>query len=93
MNFLGAGNWLTASDAQRWMHAEWTSTRCIRPEQLAIEPASEAVFCVRFARFMGSSEEVELHATDSGETRTFYHRPRVARLAPGTPVSIRCLPA
>ncbi len=93
MNFLGPGNWLTPPDARRWLDEEWTAASCLRPERLVIEPASDARLHVSFARFMGSVEEVELRDLDSGETRTFYHRPRAARLAPGAPVAIRCLPA
>ena len=67
------------------------ATQCLRPEQLAIEPAPAGPSKVVATRFKGSVAEVELHHGADGAARTFFHRPSAARLTPGLSVVLRVL--
>ena len=82
MECLGAGNWFTPEEARHWLGIEVASARCVRPEQLAIEPCESGRFVVEAARFCGSVAEVRI-----GE-RIFFHRPARASLREKTSVKI-----
>ena len=73
MGFLGAGNWFTPDDAREWLQIEIAADRCVRPEQIAIEPQHDGPFFVETARFCGSIAEVGLRCESS--SRLFFHRP------------------
>lgn len=81
MNFLGPGNWMEPGNG-------WLPEGVIRPERLAIEPA-ETGPVVQVSQFAGSIAETELRA-ESGETRTFFHRP-ARPLRAGMVVALRVL--
>jgi ABC-type Fe3+/spermidine/putrescine transport system ATPase subunit len=88
MNFLGAGNWLTPAEAQRWLGLALAAPACLRPEQITIEPAASGAAEVIGARFMGAVAEAELRAAD-GARRIFFHRPSGPALAAGMRVSLQ----
>ncbi len=78
---MGPTNWLLPAEAARWLGANWTAPRSVRPEQLRLETAAEGAVAGT-SRFRGAYCETELQARD-GERRTFLHRPAQAP-APGT---------
>ncbi len=91
MGFLGPGNWLTPADARRWFRAQIATARCLRPEQIALTPASDGPLRVEAARFSGACAEATLRHVPSNATRTFFHRPPRAELQPGSFVQLTAL--
>ena len=86
MECLGAGNWFTPEEAMRWLGVE---ARCLRPEQLAIEPGPAGAFIVESARFCGSIAEVGLRCESAAGSRLFFHRPAAPVLRAGMHAVIR----
>jgi len=76
-NFLGPANWMTSRDASQWLGEQWSNARCVRPERIVIEPASDGPHTVSDSRFFGSCTETTLCAED-GRSHTFFHRPAEA---------------
>jgi iron(III) transport system ATP-binding protein len=84
--FLGPANWMTAADLDLWLGLAANAERCIRPERLLIEPASEGPIVIS-ARFYGSHAETELRHP-AGAQRIFLHRP-ASPLPIGTRVCLK----
>jgi ABC-type Fe3+/spermidine/putrescine transport system ATPase subunit/sugar lactone lactonase YvrE len=91
MTFLGPGNWLTPEDARHWLKLPMAAARCVRPEQIAIEPATDGAFSVESVRFRGTFAETELRNGTETAARQFYHRPNGDKLRPGMRVRITAL--
>jgi ABC-type Fe3+/spermidine/putrescine transport system ATPase subunit len=75
MGYLGPGNWFTPTEARRWLRLQISTSRCLRPEQLALAPVASGALRIEASRFRGSCAEVELRHVPSNATRTFFHRP------------------
>ncbi len=91
MGYLGAGNWLTPTDARRWLRAQIAAPCCLRPEQLAIALTTDGPLRVEAARYRGAYAEAGLRHVPSNAARTFYHRPARDELRPGSFVQITAL--
>lgn len=91
MGYLGAGNWFTPTEARRWLRLQMPVSRCLRPEQLAVEPAAGGALRVEASHFRGSCAEIELRHVPSNATRTFFHRPARDEFRPGKFVQLTAL--
>ena len=90
MSFLGPGNWIEPDEARAWLGVEIAAARCLRPEQIEIEPAEGGDFIVSSATFRGPLEVVELqNAPNGARQRLLFHRPAAAALGPNMRVAIR----
>jgi ABC-type sulfate/molybdate transport systems ATPase subunit/sugar lactone lactonase YvrE len=85
---FGPCNWLE-DDFAVWLPG--ATSRCVRPEQLSIEPADESSITVQSAVFHGAHESVALRHEPTGLERRFLHRPSHPRLRPGQLVMLRLL--
>jgi iron(III) transport system ATP-binding protein len=89
---LGPCNWFTGEDRVRWLGTSaGASTSCVRPERLLVAPDPNGPAQVEQARFLGSSEEVDLVELDQGTRRTVIHRPVFPSLQPGDRVLLKML--
>lgn len=89
--FLGPVNWVTEDIRMGWFAKERSEVpKCLRPEQLQVDQSADAdaLITVTSANFRGSHEELILRHDESGEYRTFWHRPISNHLNPGMPVSL-----
>jgi iron(III) transport system ATP-binding protein len=86
---FGPCNWLEANDIPVWLPD--ATTACVRPEQLAIEPAATTPLRVESAIFCGDHEQVQLRHDPTGRRRRFLHRPSAPKLSVGQTVTLRLL--
>lgn len=91
MGYLGAGNWLTPTEARRWLRLQLPAPRCLRPEQLDVSLVDGGALRIEASRFRGSCAETELRHVPSNATRTFYHRPSRDEFRPGKFVQLTAL--
>lgn len=91
MGYLGAGNWLTPTEARRWLRLQLPTPRCLRPEQLVLSSTDSGALRIEASRFRGSCAETELRHVPSNATRTFYHRPARNEFRPGQFVQLTAL--
>ncbi len=82
---LGPCNWLTSDETCRWFGCDplahqlpetavAPAAECIRPEQIAVEPAAESPLSIEESRFAGASSEVRLRDDRTGASRQFSFR-------------------
>lgn len=83
--FLGPLNWFDEVARADWLAND--ALVCLRPERLAITPASESIAIVENSEFLGAHAETTLQHTRTGERRTFVHR-SISSLETGTGVSV-----
>lgn len=85
---LGEANWFEPGEAQLWLNVAGNNTCCWRPEQISIKRADDGAFVVESSRFAGAVAEVKLRHSETGQFRTFFHRPPSNNLHRGEHVSI-----
>jgi iron(III) transport system ATP-binding protein len=88
---LGETNWLEPEELQFWLKRSGNAAVCLRPEQVAVEPARESPLIVKSSRFHGSVAEVVVEHSGNGHARRFYHRPFANTLRPGDSVVVKAL--
>lgn len=91
-SFLGATNWFTGDDAQRWLPDCELDSACVRPECLRVVASVGGPFIVEETRFLGSLAEVVVRDPVSDLSRKFRHRPSRDELKPGQQVTIEIIP-
>lgn len=91
MGYLGAGNWITPTEARRWLRLQLPTPRCFRPEQLVLSSVVGGALRVEASCFRGACAETELRHVPSNATRIFYHRPARDEFRPGKYVQITAL--
>ncbi len=99
---LGPCNWLAIDEAKQWLSqplAEIESQRsgsssspCIRPECLEVQPQTESPLRIEESRFAGSSADIAVSDERTGAIQNFTCRPQgTTRLKPGDRVILRVI--
>ena len=87
--FLGPHNWFDGpSDFSEWFGDSSASARCLRPEQIHIQPSEQGTLSVRQVRFAGAYQELEVTNVSTGNHRRLYHRPSAASIKLGDRVEL-----
>ncbi|MBN1808221.1 MAG: ATP-binding cassette domain-containing protein [Planctomycetes bacterium] len=72
---LGEANWFTPTEAARWLGMKEPAPKCLRPEQLSVEPDDAGEYLVEESSFQGAVASVLLKDPRDGGTKNIWHRP------------------
>ncbi len=88
---LGAVNWISNGEAERWLGGAQPAHPCVRPEQVTVEADAAGPLVVQSAQRLGAVARSELRLHDSEQVRPWWHLPPRALLQPGQRVRLRWL--